>query len=934
MSVKVSFNISRIATAIALVALTFLTLTGVSQAARHVISSLPYTFSANDMTSGQTDTLVLGSRNLHSNTGGIVLQAVYGNPLHDVVVNLGNDTISFGEGGGNSNVGLRLTGTNSYMPYNIKVVGGHIIHNTPSGSADGNRCIDVQGHNILFQDVDCVVKGYNASAFYGSNMYTWNVEVSGGRYHSDVTAFTSRCNYDAPVMKLTNLYSSTIANNNAPYHFNIHDIVIDGGPHMGIAAMGREGGNDFALVKIHNCQITTDARNDFYTSYDGLCHSTSNPYGIALRHVDAGTQVYNNTITSGNTYGGNRGILIEYGNGNASNPIEIYGNYVDVHEGPNVEYGDGLPVHGIRIRYGNRYLHVYDNTFICTGDNNSSTTAYGSQVHTFRYSWNITDSHNIFERNHIVARALSSGVVADAMTLEGDDVPSPPHDPTLIIRDNRIETSSVAVKWGDINGGGPGTRLDGDTISFLSPSYSPETFHLGHLGNNWDCTENSAKDVVYLNGAAYDDINFASGGTADITILKTLRITVRGSNNTVIPGATVTIRNAYNHQVASGLTNSAGVFTAAVSYLYQSRTGTDSTSYNSFTINAQKDADQANQSISVTPTTAGIQLVLSNTAGNTDTTPPGQINDLGAVTGGGEGKINLSWTSSGDDGTSGTATFYSIRYSTSNITTSNFDAIADSMTNPPTPAVSGTPQTTVLANLTPDTRYYVAIKVYDDGMNPSSLSNVVSAISSYSIPAGDTTGTDTTGTGTNPTDTVVTQFVPNDGATVNSDHPVLSARNIGASGSNSYFFEVAENASFSPLVASSPAIPQSYQNYTYWEVDSALTPDQAYYWRVRVNSYPYSDAVQFTVGATSDVVAYPNPVSFLQGESVTFVLPPTGPVDLLIQTSAGETVLHPTNLSGQYVWDGRNASGNPVAVGIYLWYIEGTSYKGKIVNVP
>ena len=38
--------------------------------------------------------------------------------------------------------------------------------------------------------------------------------------------------------------------------------------------------------------------------------------------------------------------------------------------------------------------------------------------------------------------------------------------------------------------------------------------------------------------------------------MKTLRVTVRGSNNTVIPGATVTIRNAYNHQVASGLTNS------------------------------------------------------------------------------------------------------------------------------------------------------------------------------------------------------------------------------------------------------------------------------------------------------------------------------------------------------------------------------------------
>ena len=926
MNVKVSSKRHGIVTGVLLVTLAFLTLTGVSEAARHVISSLPYTFSATSMTSGQVDTLVLGSRNLHSATGGIILQAVYGNALHDVVVNLGNDTISFGEGGGNGNVGIRLTGSNAYMPYNIKVVGGHVIHNTSNAAADANRCIDVMGHNILFENVDCVVKGYNGITLYGSGQYTWNVEVSGGRYHSDVTAFTSRCNYDAPVIKLTNLYTSTITTNNAPYHFDIHDIVIDGGPHMGIAAMGREGGADFALVRIHNCQIQTDARNDFYTSYSGLCNSTSNPYGIALRHVDGGTQIYNNTITSGNVRGGNRGILIEYGNGTAAKPVEIYSNYVDVHEGPNVEYGDGLPVHGIRIRYGNRYLHVYDNTFICTGDNLSSTTAYGSQVHTFRYSWNITNSYNIFERNHIIAKSNTSGVVADAVTLEGDDVAAPPHDPTLIVRYNKIESDGVLIKWGDINGGGPGITLNGDTLGFLTPSYSPETFHLGHLGNNWDCSENTARDIVYQNGTAYNDITFATGGTADISIQRTLRITVRGINSTVIPGATVTIRNAYNHQVASGLTNSAGVFSAPVSYWFESRTATDSTSYNSFTISAVKDADQISQTIAVTPTTAGIALQLTNTTGNTDTTPPGQINDLSSVTGSGEGRINLAWTSSGDDGAAGTATFYSIKYSQSSITDANFDAITDSMTNPPLPAVSGTAQSTVLANLTPDTRYYVGIKTYDDGMNPSSLSNIATAISSTSLPSGDTTGTD-------PADTIVTEFVPNDGVTVTSTHPVLPARNITATGTNEYYFEVAENASFDPLVATSPAVPQSYQNFTYWEVDSALTPTQSYYWRVKVNNYPYSDAVQFTVAATSEYIAYPNPVSFIQGETVTFILP-SGPVDLLIQTSAGETVLHPTNLSGQYVWDGKNASGNPVAVGVYLWYIEGTSYKGKIVIVP
>ena len=1038
MKVKVSFYKRKFVTTFALVALAFLTLTGVSQAARHVISSLPYTFSAGSMTNGQVDTLVLGSRRLRSATNGITLAAEYNNRLHDVVLDLGNDTISFGEGGGNGNVGVRITGTSTYFPYNVKVVGGYILHNPSDTTADGNSCLDIRGNDLLIENVHATVRGYNGVALYAAGSNTYNVEISGGVYHSDVTAFTSRCDYDAPVIKLTNLYSSDLQASGALYHFDVHDVTINGGPHMGIAVMGREGNNDFALAKIHNCNIMTDARNDFYLSYDGLCHSTSNPYGIVIRHAEAGCEIYNNTITSGTRYGGNRGILVEYGRGTPAKPIHIYGNYVDVHEGPNVEYGDGLPCHGLRIRYSPQEFVVEDNTFIVSGDNNSSTTWTGVNVNNVR----ITDTQNpyplahiVLRRNTIISRALSSsgvdvqGVMFDAIS----------YDSVVWMEHNHIISSGHVYQYGFDNGESHGQVIIGDTVEFdNSIRVNPRTYYVGYLGNAWTCTHNAATDVVYQGGTSYDDIAFSSGGTGDISIRKTLNVTVRGNNNSVVPGATVTIRNAYNHQVATGLTNSAGQFSAAVTYFYQSRTGTDSASFNNFTITAQKDADQSSQTVAVSPTTAGIQLTLSGTAGNTDTTPPGQINDLGAVTGSGDGKINLSWTASGDDGSSGTATFYSIKYSTSAITSANFDAITDSAASPPTPAVSGTAQSTVLANLTPDTRYYVAIKVYDDGMNPSSLSNVASAISSSSIPSGTTdsippgqindlgavtgssegrinlswtasgddgtsgtamlysikfstsnittanfdaiadsvtnpptpaiSGTDQSTVLTNltpgtryyvaikayddgmnpsplsnvvsavsgapiPSDTVVTEFVPNDGATVNSTHPVLSARNIPAAGTNAYYFEVSENASFNRLVTSSPAVPQSNQNYTTWEIDSALATSQPYYWRVKVNDYPYSDAVQFTVGATSEYVAYPNPVSFNQGESVTFILP-AGPVDLLIQSPSGETVLHPTSLSGQYVWDGKNASGNTVSVGIYLWYIEGTSYKGKIVNIP
>ncbi len=890
------------------------------------INSLPFTFSASDHSSDAWDTLVVAGTKLTASGSGILLSSGSNQIVHNVLLYLGRDTISFGTGGNDNAVGVRTSGSGRNQCYNIIIRGGYILHDSPDTSVNGCRSLSILGHGIRVDSVTATVMGYNGICLYSSDTVTYGDTLSNCEFTSKVTAFTSRCQYDAPVVKLTNLYSGTLSSTGTPYHWVVYGNQILNGPHMGIAVLGRETDNNYARVKIFNNSIQTDARNDFYTSNSGLCYSSSNPYGIVLRHFDGGTEVFNNTIVSGSVHGGNRGILCEYGHGGEANPIEIHDNHIDVHEGPNVEYGSSLPLHGMRIRYQNRYLHVYNNTIIGTGDNLSSTTAYGSIVHALRYSWAIDNAHNLFENNHIVARANTPGVTLEAITMEFDDQPSSYHDTTTHFIHNRIESQGTLLQFGNTNGGCGGMNFSGDTLAFIQPTYSPETFSVGWLGNNWDCQHNSATDVVYESGASFDDIHFSSGGTADMTISKTIEVTVRGNNDIVIPGATTTIRNSYGHQVASGLTNSAGRFAAPVTYLFESRTEADSSGYNNFTVNVQKDGDQTNQSFTVTPTFGGLDLQLANTVGIVDSDPPGKIDNLDAATGSGEGRINLSWTASGDDGSSGTASFYSIKYSTSTISSANFDAITDSMLNPPTPAVTGTPQTTVLTNLTPNRKYFVAIRAYDDGMNPSPVSNIVSAISSFSLPAG--------GGGDDPTDTVVTQFVPNDGATVNSDHPVLSARNIGASGSNSYFFEVAENASFSPLVASSPAIPQSYQNYTYWEVDSALTPDQAYYWRVRVNSYPYSDAVQFTVGATSDVVAYPNPVSFLQGESVTFVLPPTGPVDLLIQTSAGETVLHPTNLSGQYVWDGRNASGNPVAVGVYLWYIEGTSYKGKIVNVP
>ena len=87
--------------------------------------------------------------------------------------------------------------------------------------------------------------------------------------------------------------------------------------------------------------------------------------------------------------------------------------------------------------------------------------------------------------------------------------------------------------------------------------------------------------------------------------------------------------------------------------------------------------------------------------------------------------LTLTWTAPGDDGASGTANSYDIRYSTSPINAGNWDA-ATQATGEPAPAAAGTSQSLVIDNLNQNTTYYFAMKTSDEVPNTSGLSNVAS----------------------------------------------------------------------------------------------------------------------------------------------------------------------------------------------------------------
>jgi hypothetical protein len=109
-----------------------------------------------------------------------------------------------------------------------------------------------------------------------------------------------------------------------------------------------------------------------------------------------------------------------------------------------------------------------------------------------------------------------------------------------------------------------------------------------------------------------------------------------------------------------------------------------------------------------------------------DTIPPAAVTDIEASTLS-DNAVQLTWTTSGDDGNQGTASQYDLRYSTNVINIGNWGS-ASRVNNEPLPGVAGSQESLTVPGLNADTQYYFALKVMDEAGNESTLSNVDSAI--------------------------------------------------------------------------------------------------------------------------------------------------------------------------------------------------------------
>ncbi len=88
--------------------------------------------------------------------------------------------------------------------------------------------------------------------------------------------------------------------------------------------------------------------------------------------------------------------------------------------------------------------------------------------------------------------------------------------------------------------------------------------------------------------------------------------------------------------------------------------------------------------------------------------------------------ITVRWTAPGDDGKTGRATTYDLRYSKTPITDANWTSATQAVSEP-RPATAGTVQSCTISGLVPTTTYYFRLKTIDDRGNASNLSNQATA---------------------------------------------------------------------------------------------------------------------------------------------------------------------------------------------------------------
>ncbi len=1032
-------------------ALMLLMLTAPVFAGRHVVSSLPQSFSQSNHTADTWDTVVINGTKLTSATSGLEFVG-----CHNWLVQLDQDTIVFGQGSssaqwGSYGINFRAYGYDGCS--DVIIQGGYILNNPqgidtlnydPTDTLSG-RCNGIimgfASHNLTIDGTFIRIAAYSSHG------------IRTGGYHSQLIknvtidqatpGFHNRGSFDACAIKGVDFNTSELGGG-IDYHFRIENVKVLRCPHAGFYFNANQTGDNYVVGQIEACSLVVDSRNIMYwPTGDGQTeHGRANCYGIQFTRAGPGTYIKNCKITAGESHHGGRGIQFVYSKATEANPVVVCSTYVESHESADVAFTgtNGYFPCAMKIRQNCSGIHVFDNTFIYIGDGSvpwgTVTGSYYRAGHPFVYQhWtsNPTPPYYITVENNLIRaidRNPSGGADLDGVIFDLTTT----YDPSFIWRHNRVETDDIGYRWGGYDGQANSTVIVGDTLRLVDTSNTDHcAFQLGYLSMPYDSRDVVMQDMYYENSNGnptdYDkSIEFPSPyGNGDITLKRTLNIYVRGSNGLPVIGAAVTAVNNYGQTVINGTTDNGGRVSGVVSYYFDIRSGTDSATYNSFTINASRSGDNSAHDFNVAWDQYKDTLTLSSTVGDgvwdddepaEDVVAPSAINDLDASIGDSTGSVTLAWSVPGDDGDIGQAAYYIIKYATFAITDNNWSA-ATTVADPPLPTdpdIQATQGHTIYG-IDPGVYYYFAMKTYDEANNPSPLSNIaesyakgiappvtdsvsldtatveiflfVNQVQSYLnlvyqyeldldehfespvIKEGSLGGSQVYATYDNiqdnqryywrcralsdngsdtsawsltdnfiftemsiehedTTDAVFSPIAPLANAQLTTSYPTLIISNLDDN-PNIYRFEISDDSTFSgPLMAASDDVDQDSSGQTLWKVDQPLEAGN-YFWRAKVNGGSYSEISSFSIMPQTHV--YPNPFVLSNGIPATFTEVPAG-VNLTLTTVSGTIVKRWLNSDGSDIsWNGTNDSGQQVASGVYLWYIEGTGTDGKLVVI-
>jgi hypothetical protein len=277
-----------------------------------------------------------------------------------------------------------------------------------------------------------------------------------------------------------------------------------------------------------------------------------------------------------------------------------------------------------------------------------------------------------------------------------------------------------------------------------------------------------------------------------------------------------------------------------------------------------------------------------------DSIPPARTGDLGLISTW-DSAIDLAWTAVGDDGMTGTASVYDLRYADHPIDPENPTdwATASQVGSLPAPSPPGTIERKRVGGLSPGIVYYFALRTRDEVLNWSPVSNVTAAMT------GDTTAPRRIG------DLSVT--MPHDPSQLQISWTAVGDEGEGDFAERAslydlrYAYEPITEATFGdavPIPTSNPGYPGAHES-------------------VFISDFGI-DRYYFAIRARDEVNNW-SPLSNVAIGVVPYRLEAENMIDSL--NAGGDPILKAscTSASGGYAVDGVDADGEWIEIAFQIW---------------